>query len=130
MKNKLVWVVDDDPIFRLIFSLTLKKCYPEIIVTEYDDGKKACDHFKNCAITGQSMPHSIFMDINMPAMNGWQCLEVIASIVHEHGITTPAIYIVSSSINPEDEKKAVSHTVTSGYLVKPITIEVFKRLFG
>ena len=130
MRDEIIWVVDDDPIFRLIFSMTLKKCYPDFTVIEHENGKKACDEFSDCANSGQNIPHSIFMDINMPVMNGWECIEQIQSIVSKLGTKGPSLYIVSSSINPEDEKKAVSYPATSAYLVKPITIEVFKEIFG
>lgn len=130
MRNETIWVVDDDPIFRLIFSMTLKKCYPDFTVIEHEDGKKACDEFRDCANSGQNLPHSIFLDVNMPVMNGWDCVEIIQSIVTELTSRLPSIYIVSSSINPEDKKKAVSYQITSDYLVKPITVEVFKKLFG
>lgn len=130
MKNDIIWVVDDDPIFRLIFSMTLKKCYPDFNVVEHEDGVKACDEFSQCAKTSEEIPHSIFMDINMPLMNGWECIERIQSIINEIGAKCPSLYIVSSSINPEDEKKAVSYPITSAYLVKPLTVEVFKQIFG
>lgn len=130
MKNKTIWVVDDDPIFRLIFSMTLKKCYPDFTVIEHEDGKKACDEFSDRANSGENIPHSIFLDINMPVMNGWDCIELIQSVVSKLGTKEPSIYIVSSSINPEDEKKAVSYPITSAYLVKPLTIEVFNEIFG
>ncbi len=130
MKNETIWVVDDDPIFRLIFSMTLKKCFPSFNVVEHEDGKKACDEFSTCVNSGQNIPQSIFMDINMPVLNGWECIDQIQSIINEVGVKSPSIYIVSSSINPEDEKKALSYPITSAYLVKPLTVEVFNELFG
>lgn len=130
MKNELIWVVDDDPIFRLVFTMTLKKCYPGFTVSEFEDGKAACDSFKKRMDSNQNLPHRIFMDINMPVMNGWECLQKIQSIVDVNPDIKPAIYVVSSSINPEDERKAITYDVTSAYLVKPLTVDVFKELFG
>lgn len=129
MTSETVWVVDDDPIFRMIFGMTLKKCYPKMKVVEYEDGQKACSAFSGCIESGKELPFSIFMDINMPLMDGWECMDEIQSLIESLDEYNPPIYIVSSSINPDDERRANAHPITSGYLVKPITIEVFKEIF-
>ena len=42
--------------------------------------------------------------------------------------TVPKIYIVSSSINPEDKKRALSFECTTGYLTKPIGIDTLQKI--
>lgn len=130
MTSETVWVVDDDPIFRMIFTMTLKKSHPHKKILEYSDGSQACESFEEAIDAGEKLPEAIFMDINMPVMDGWQCMKKMQELISGLTLSKPKLYVVSSSINPDDERKAKSFPISSGYLVKPLTIEVFKQIFG
>lgn len=128
MNSKCVWVVDDDPIFRLIFSMTLKKSCDHYTLIELENGKLACDSLHEGFEGKIELPQFLFMDINMPEMNGWQCMDMIMELMPGSIGKFPKIYIVSSSINNDDEKKAYSYPFTSGYLTKPISIAKFQEI--
>jgi CheY-like chemotaxis protein len=69
----------------------------------------------------------IFLDLNMPIMNGWEFLEKLSKAKNE--ITMHyKIYILSSTINPDDKKKAKSHALVSGFLSKPLTKGILEQL--
>jgi CheY-like chemotaxis protein len=69
----------------------------------------------------------IFLDLNMPIMNGWEFLEKLSKAKNE--ITMHyKIYILSSTINPDDKKKAKSHSLVSGFLSKPLTKGILEQL--
>ena len=62
----------------------------------------------------------IFLDINMPVLNGWEFLDeylLIRSMLPK----TVVIYMVSSSVDEKDVLKAKNISALSGYLVKPIS---------
>jgi CheY-like chemotaxis protein len=64
----------------------------------------------------------LFLDLNMPIMNGWEFLEKLSKVKSD--ITMDyKIYILSSTINPDDKKKAKNHALVSGFLSKPLTKE-------
>lgn len=128
MGNKSIWVIDDDPIFRLIFSMTVKKLFQKITIVEHENGKDACDAFSQNIDNQSSLPDCIFMDINMPKMNGWECLDKIQELVKDEFKDRPKIFIVSSSINPEDRKRAFDYPFATDYLTKPISIEKFQEI--
>jgi CheY-like chemotaxis protein len=67
----------------------------------------------------------ILLDINMPIMDGWQFLDEFVKI-ESHKLIT--IYIVSSSIDPQDIKRAKKYQNISNYIVKPITIKKLKTI--
>lgn len=69
----------------------------------------------------------IFLDLNMPIMNGWEFLEKLSKAKSEITIHYN-IYILSSTINPDDKKKAKSHALVSGFLSKPLTKEHLELL--
>lgn len=130
MNRKCVWVVDDDPIFRLIFSMTLKKSFDDCIIVEHDNGKSAFESLSESFEGNINLPEYLFMDINMPEMNGWQCMDKIMELMPTSLEQFPKVFIVSSSINNDDELKAYSYPFTSGYLTKPISIEKFQEILS
>jgi len=70
---------------------------------------------------GQEMA-VVFLDLNMPIMNGWEFLDKLSKAKNE--ITMHyKLYILSSTINPDDQKKAKSNPLVSGFLSKPLTKE-------
>ena len=71
----------------------------------------------------------IFLDINMPGMNGFEFLERVAS---EFGTAFPAIIVVmlTTSLDPEDESRARSFEMVKGFLNKPLTVDELQMIVG
>lgn len=126
--NKSIWVIDDDPIFRLIFSMTVKKLFDQFTIVEHENGQVACDTLDFELANDGDIPLCLFIDINMPEMSGWDCLERVQNLVKGKSEGIPKIFIVSSSINPVDKKRAFKFSVTTDFLTKPISIEKFKEI--
>jgi len=58
----------------------------------------------------------------MPIMNGWEFLDKLSKAKNEITMNYK-IYILSSTINPDDQKKAKSNPMVAGFLSKPLTKE-------
>lgn len=117
--NKYIILIDDDPINNLINHKIISKIAPEIKLTAFEFAKEALESIK----TATNPPLLIFLDINMPVMNGWEFLDEFNKLN-----TNVAVVIVSSSINREDTVKASQYPVITDYLVKPVTKESFERI--
>ncbi len=109
-KKKIIYIVDDDKIFLLITTRLLQKMYPESKIETFEGGEAALN-----AIGGES-PDLLFLDLNMPGMDGWQFLEKVEEM--KPAYTFP-IYVSTSSINPMDKEKSNAHDRVKGFIEKP-----------
>jgi len=67
----------------------------------------------------------LFLDINMPVMNGWDFLKNYLEIFNERN---DKIVILSSSIDFQDKEKAKLFSCVQGFIEKPLTPEKIKNI--
>ena len=99
----------------------------------FDDGEKAI-RFITSALDKDDigvLPDVIFLDINMPIMDGWEFLEEYLRLKPRIGKKI-VIYVVSSSIDMRDLDRARSISEVSDYIIKPISnkrlVSIFSQL--
>ena len=88
----------------------------------YTNGQDAIDGLNDMINNGDKMPSVIFLDLNMPIMNGWDFLEDFVQIPHNNREEV-LIYIISSSIDPRDLEQIKSYEVVNNYILKPVVRE-------
>lgn len=121
---KPVFLIDDDRIFRRLTTRLIHHVAPEREVIEFQNGQEALNAFH--AIS-PPYPVLILLDLNMPVLDGWQFLEASAPIRESLGEHIP-IFIVTSSIDPQDQQRAQAHPDVVTYLNKPLNASVIERL--
>jgi CheY-like chemotaxis protein len=132
MNEVSVLVVDDNEIDRYILQRHLRQCGVEHIV-EQDDGSSALsflqDFQHNSEVYGEKFPPTIiFLDINMPNINGFDFLEKFSNLRKKNNFDTCIIMMYSSSEREEDRKRAVEFDFVKEYLIKgEITPEQLKE---
>lgn len=126
-KKLLIAIVEDDLIFQFIAERLIESINSEHQTIIFSDGKEAIDFIDSNRNELDTLPDIIFLDINMPVMNGWQFLNKYIEIKSEikKEIT---IYIVSSSKNPDDFIKAENINEVTDYIVKPINREKYTSI--
>lgn len=112
-----VFLVDDDPINNLINRRLLGKTGISNRIEEFLGGKEALEKINEL---NQEDSLIIFLDINMPVLNGWEFLNKYLELFPERN---DKIIILSSSIDFQDRQKATEYTIVSGFLEKPLTID-------
>jgi len=116
-----IWLVYDDTIFRKIFEKTLSHLPLKYSLKEFSSCIEFRTHIHAMDNFQDSLPKYLFIDVNLPAMTGWELLNDIArSGVWKQATEKPLVYMVSSSIHPEDRARASKHSMVSGFCSKPI----------
>ena len=114
--------IDDDPIVLMLNDLILKELFFCDQLIKLDKAELALDYFRQQAIlppSNWSLPNIIFLDINMPIMDGWEFLEIFTKeFTRFHDKVK--IVILSSSVNPADLELAKNHSLIIDFIPKPI----------
>src|SRR5690606_3191853 len=99
------YIIDDDDIyiFGIKKLIQIKQLCKNLLV--FNNGQEAIDHIKSINSPHEEFPDIILLDINMPVMDGWEFLDEYAKINPQLKKST-TIYMVSSSINPQDIERA------------------------
>lgn len=119
-ENKIVTagLVDDDEIFTYGFKklTVLKGLFDQIL--NFSNGKEAIDYLLNPQ-NRNNLPDVLFVDINMPVMNGWEFNDAFEEIKSQLGKNI-TIYNISSSVDLADIRRAKNNPMIADYLLKPI----------
>jgi CheY-like chemotaxis protein len=112
-------VIDDDD----IYTFTIKRIIAKAEVAEqtmfFHNGKVAIDFFKECVEAVAKLPDLILLDLNMPVLDGWQFMDEFIKLIPRIGKKI-LVYIVSSSIDEDDFKRARAMEQISDFIVKPL----------
>lgn len=94
----LIVNVDDDGDDREFFGDAIKAVDPEIPCVLFENGEELLYYLKDA----RSLPDYIFIDINMPKMNGHECAREIQSQYSSAGMQ---LVMYSTAFNPLDIEK-------------------------
>ncbi len=126
MKTKLncILLIDDNH---------ADNCYHKIIIDEMNiaerievalDGEEA---LKLLSHKGEAPPELIFLDINMPKVNGWEFLKVYHELPEKQKAKT-IIVMLSTSDNPKDLERSKQIKEVGGYKVKPLNEKMLDEI--
>lgn len=126
-KIDIACIIDDDPIF--VFGI---KKIMELVgfcngFMVFCNGEEALNNIKAIISANEKLPDVILLDLNMPVLDGIQFLEEFTKVPCKKKII---IYVVSSSVDPEDILRAKSFENVSDYIVKPISVEKLKEILN
>src|SRR5688572_4686313 len=109
--SRICLLVDDDDDDKEIFCLALEQADPSIDCRTASDGKEALKMLSDKGF----LPDYIFLDLNMPQMDGKECLKEIRKQIH---LTNVPVIIFTTSAAPKDieETKKLG---ASAFITKP-----------
>ena len=121
-------IIDDDEMVNLLCGIAIRLAFnkdtevktftqPDDGVNYLKDGNKKTD-FKTV----------VFLDTNMPITDGWEALRIIEKL-DESIKKQLSVFMLSSSIDPNDKKRAMEHPLVLDFIEKPLTIAKIESIF-
>jgi len=124
-----ILLVDDDEINNFISIKLIKKALLTSDIMACLNGRFAIDQLVDIQKRDpEKLPDYIFLDINMPIMNGWEFLEEYKRL-NIDPLGKSKIFIISSSVFSNDINRAKSYPIVKSFISKPLSVEKIKELF-
>jgi CheY-like chemotaxis protein len=120
LASKKILLLEDD----IVDVMTVKRAIKQLnIVNELvvkENGEEGLEFLRNTA----ELPGLIFLDINMPKMNGIEFLQELKK--NEEWLQIPIVVLTTSK--DEQDKLHTFKLGISGYMIKPVSYELFKEM--
>lgn len=125
-----ILLVDDDTVNNFIVINTLNKLDITENVDSVLNGADGIEYIKNMIDNNpQLIPSIIFLDINMPVMDGWEFLEEFEKFAEDIKKQCK-IYMVSSSVYEDDISKSKHYSSVIDFISKPLMREKIMDIYN
>lgn len=123
--KKEIFIIDDDPIYRMIVSKMISIIDSSVIIKQCENGEIGLSKLENL----KNADHNIIvlLDINMPILDGWEVLDEIEKS-NFYNLHQLRIYTVSSSTDESDIQKSKKYKLLNGFFSKPLSKEAIKTI--
>lgn len=122
MKSLKIAIVDDDQIYQFIINRTITKLHPDSKILNFPNCADFYNFLRRNTEDASLLPDLVLIDLNTPFMDGWEFLAAYDTL-HPQLAKLPQIYLVTSSVDPNDVSRADEHQTLAGFFSKPLTPE-------
>jgi len=119
-----ILIVDDSEEDRFLLKRYISKTGLDTLIVEAENGEVALDfliEYENSPLKGDydiTPPLVVFLDVNMPIMNGWEFLEQCRLRAADIKIKPTVVVMYSTSDNESDVSRGNDHDIVRTYIVK------------
>lgn len=124
INNISIYLIDDNETINLVNQRIIKECIKQVSFNTFLNGLAAIKFM----MSNPEEPDFVFVDIEMPVMNGWDFLNIYQD---KYLALWPnaKVYLLSASLNKQDMEKSQQYLFLKGYLIKPMHKETFENIF-
>jgi CheY-like chemotaxis protein len=126
-----VLLVDDDHLANFIHRKAVQKSQVDVHIQTTESAEEALEFLTHAARFETSAdvprPGIIFLDINMPGMTGWDFMEEYSKLSNDQKARIVVI-MLTTSLNPDDERKAIANNDVIRFINKPLRAEMVEEI--
>ncbi|WP_231459804.1 MULTISPECIES: two-component system response regulator [unclassified Pedobacter] len=119
IENEILLIDDDE--YSLFINKEIISAHTELPIHAFNSGELGLNYLKRIA---QDKQVFMFLDLNMPVMNGWAVLENLEQMVLKNAVR---VFILTSSVDDLDKAKAKTYSMVKAFFVKPLESEVVEH---
>ena len=120
---KRLLLIDDDRDDADIFQEALSETDSTAAFSFIEDGRQAV---QKLAERGAQAPHIIFLDVNMPAISGWECLKQLK----KHDALKDVPVVMYSTSSHQREQAMAKELGAATFMTKPNNFNELKKKIG
>lgn len=125
MIDSQIVIVDDNEGILFLHELMVRESGMSENIITFDGAEKGFSFLRNSLDSGKEF--LVFLDINMPGMNGWEFLESLEKLDHNENVH---VVMVTSSVNRSDREKSGRFRHVVDFIEKPLSIETCKKIMS
>ncbi|MFN4026871.1 MULTISPECIES: response regulator [Flavobacterium] len=119
-----IMLVDDDEIFTYIIKKIIEESDIAEQINIFSNGRDAINYLSEVATEESLLPKVIFLDLNMPLLDGWGFLDEYIRLKPKL-CKKINLYVITSSVSTYDHQKSKDYSDITDFIVKPLAKEKF-----
>ncbi len=128
-------LIDDNDADNHYHQIVISRADITTHLKSIESSRKALEYLRKCFEQEDNFefpaPELIFLDINMPAMNGFELLDELRKIPDPYERKgNMKVFMLTGSLNPDDYKLAIEkyNDIVTGFRIKPLTDTIFTEI--